>query len=110
MAREISATEAKAKLSALMEWTVANQDEVIIQSRGNPKAVIISYDAYEQYKDLQENARRKDALAKLEALAARIQARNQDLPTKDANALADRFTREVIAEMVDEGKVQYQQE
>ncbi len=110
MARMISATEAKAKLSALMEWAVSNQDEVIIQSRGNPKAVIISYDVYEQFKELQEQARRKEALSQLESLAARIQERNQDLTAEDADALADRFTREVIEEMVDEGKIQYQRE
>ncbi len=110
MTRMISATEAKAKLSSLMDWAVKNRDEVIVQSRGNPKAVIISYDAYEQYKELEEQARRKKALAQLEALATQIQARNQDLTAEDADALADRFTREVIAEMVSEGKIQYQSE
>ena len=52
MARMISATEAKAKLSALMDWAVKNKDEVIVQSRGAPKVAIISYDAYEQFKEL----------------------------------------------------------
>ena len=110
MARTISATEAKAKLSALIEWAVTNQDEVIVQSRGNPRAVIISYDAYEQFKSLQELARRKEALAELEALATKIQGRNQDLTEEGAEGLADQFTREVIDEMVREGKIKYQQD
>ena len=110
MARTISATEAKAKLSALINWAVKNQDEVIVQSRGNPKAVIISYDAYERFKALQEQARRKEALAQLELLAAKIQSRNQDLTEEAADELADQFTREAIEEMVRDGKVNYQQD
>ena len=110
MARTISATEAKAKLSSLIDWTVKNKDEVIVQSRGNPKAVIISYIAYEQFKELQEQARRKEALAQLEKLAAGLQARNKDLEGEPADKLAERFAREVIEEMVNEGKVQYQEE
>lgn len=109
MARTTSATEAKAKLSALMDWAVRNQDEVIIESRGNPKAVLVSYDAYEQFKELQEQARRKKALAQLEELAARIQARNQDLDEEKAAAIADQFTREVIEEMGQEGYIDAQE-
>lgn len=109
MTRTVSATEAKAKLSALMEWAVHNQDEVIIKSRGNPKAVIIAYDAYDEFKTLQEETKRKEAFAKLELLAAQIQARNQDLTKEEADALAHRFTRETIEEMVDEGKIRFKQ-
>ena len=108
MTRTISATEAKAKLSALINWAVNNRDEVVVESRGVPKAVILSYDAYEQFNELREEARRRELLAQLEELATRVQARNQDLTPKAAEELADRFTREVIAEMVAEGKLNYQ--
>ena len=96
MTRKISVTEAKAKLSALMDWVVKNKGEVIIQSRGKVKAAIISYEAYKQLIDLKEQARRKEALTQLEALATQIQGRNQDLTEETAVALADRFTREVV--------------
>jgi hypothetical protein len=46
-------------------------------------------------------------LARLEALAKSIQDKNQDLSEDEAAALADRFTREVIEEMIDEGKINY---
>ena len=47
-------------------------------------------------------------LARLEELAGRIGARNQDLTTEAAEALAEQFTREVINEMIAEGKIQYE--
>ena len=110
MSRTISATEAKAKLSALINWAIKNRDEVIVESHGNPKAVIISYAAYEQFKEFQEQERRKELLAQLETLAAEVQKRNRDLSEEEAEQLADRFTRETIEEMVDEGKINYQQD
>ena len=100
MTRKISVTETKAKLSALMDWVVKNKGEVIIQSRGKPKAAIISYEVYGQFKDLKERVRRKEALAQLEAMATRIQACNQDLTGEMATTLANRFTREVVLEMI----------
>ena len=110
MARTISATEAKAKLSALINWAIKNRDEIIVESRGDPKAVIISYASYEQFKALREQARRKELLGQLEALAAEVHQRNQDLSEEEANELADRFTREVIEEMAAEGKINYRQD
>ncbi len=109
MARTISATEAKAKLSSVIDWAVQNKDEVIVESRGNPKAVIMSYDAYTEFMALREQERRQAALAKLEQLAATVQARNKDLSQEDAEALADRFTREVISDMAKSGEVAYKQ-
>lgn len=110
MARTISATEAKAKLSALINWAIENKDEVVVESRGRPKAVIIPYEAYEQFNELREHERRRQLLAQLEELAAQVQARNQDLTAEAADELADRFSREVIEEMVEEGKINYQRD
>ena len=109
MARTISTSEAKAKLSAVINWAVENKDEVIVESRGNPRAVIIPFDDYEQYKEAKEQVRRRMLLTQLEKLANKIQSRNQDLTAGEADQLADRFTREVIEEMTDEGKITFQQ-
>lgn len=110
MARTISATEAKAKLSSWINWAIKNKDEVIVESRGRPKAVIIPYEAYEQFKELRGKARRRQLLAQLEELATQVQARNQDLTAEAAEELADRFSREVIEEMVEEGKINNQRD
>jgi prevent-host-death family protein len=107
MPKTISASEAKNSLGAVIEWAVENQDEVIVESRGKPKAVIMPFDDYEEYQQLREQARRRAVLARLEKLAEKTGARNQDLTAEAAEALADQFTREVINDMIAEGKVQY---
>ena len=62
MAKTVSVTEAKNQWSALLDWAVNNNDEVIIESRGKPKAFILSYAEYQQFLALREQARRKEVL------------------------------------------------
>ena len=87
MPKTISASEAKNSLGSVIEWAVENQDEVIVESRGKPKAVIMPFDDYEEYQQLREQARRRAVLARLEKLAETIGARNQDLTAETADAL-----------------------
>lgn len=107
MPRIITATEAKTHMGAILDWAVENDDEVIIQAHGQPKAVIISFAAYQKNRNQQEIMRRQAALARLEALAQRQGARNPDLDQAEAEALAERFGRDVFADMVAEGRIQY---
>ncbi len=60
-----------------------------------------------QDKTTQENTKQKEALAKLEMLVAKVQTRNQDITEEQAIELADKFTREVIAEMVEDGRIRF---
>ena len=108
MPRIISATEAKTQLGAMIEWTREHADEVIIESRGKPRAVLISYAEFEAMQRLREAERRRKALEQLEALAQRVAARNQDLTEEAADELADRFARDAFSDMVHEGKIQHQ--
>jgi len=87
---------------------VDNKDEVIVESRGQPKAVIMAFEEYQELMSLRQKLLRQRALAELEALRDKVQARNQDLDEQGAESLADRFTREVISDMVKEGKITYQ--
>ena len=107
MARTVTATEAKVRLGSIMKWISEKKEAIIIESRGQPTVVLIPFQEYEEIKALQEEERRRQALARLEALAERVGARNQDLSLKEAEELADRFTREVIEEMIEEGKLSY---
>jgi prevent-host-death family protein len=107
MARTISASEAKNRLGALIGWVLENRDEVIVESRGEPKVVLMPYGEYEEIQKIKEQVRRRQALAKLEKLRDRVRQRNEKLKEEEAQALADRFTREVVAEMIKEGKIQF---
>lgn len=107
MPRIVTATEAKTHMGAILDWAVEHDDEVIIQAHGQPKAVVISFAAYEKQRSQQEIMRRQTALARLEALAQRQDGRNPDLEQEEAEALAERFNQDVFAEMVAEGRIQY---
>lgn len=108
MPKTVSASEAKNRFGSMVEWAIKNQDEVIIQSYGEPRAVLVPFEAYQRVLELREQARRREALERLEQLRETIQARNRDLSGEEADALADRFTREVIGEMAPETQVFHQ--
>jgi prevent-host-death family protein len=108
MPRTVTASEAKNQLGSIVGWVLENQDEVIIKSHGEPKAVIMSFDEYEKMQMLKEQARRKEALERLRTLRESVRERNQDLTEEQAMEIADRFTREVIDEMAAEGKIKFE--
>jgi len=107
MPKTVSATEAKNRLGAIIGWVLQNKDEVIVESRGEPKVVVVPFSEYERLKGIREQVRRQEALAKLEKLREKVRARNQDLSGEEADALADRFSREIIEDMAREGKIKF---
>jgi prevent-host-death family protein len=109
MPKTISVSEAKNKLSAMLDWAVQNKDGVIVESRGQPKAVILPYAAYEAYLSMREKEKRRAAMKRMEELAVIVQAQNQDLSPDEAEQFADEISRESIERMVEEGKVIFKQ-
>jgi prevent-host-death family protein len=110
MPRRVSASEAKMRFGAIAEWAAESQDDVIVESHGQPKVVIISFEEYQRLVVLREEARRQDALQRLQALRDKVRARNPEMDEQQAASLAERFTREVVAELADEGKLRYQRQ
>ena len=110
MPRTVSASEAKTRFGTIADWAAEAQDDVIVESHGQPKVVIISFEEYQRVVVLREEARRRQALERLHRLRDRVSARNQDLDEEGAVAWADRVVREVVREMIDEGKIRYQEE
>ena len=108
MPKTVTATEAKTNFGAMMDWTVAEKEPIIVQSHGQPKAAIIGYDEYTQYAALKEKARRQQAIKDLEALRKEVSARNADLTEEEIYALADFVTGEAMNSLIATGKVQYE--
>lgn len=108
MPKTVSVSEAKNQLSAVMDWAVENSDEVVIESRGEPKVAILSYEEYQEFLALREQARRREALRQLEELAERMQVRNADLSAEEVEQLADEITSETMRRMEAEGKIKFQ--
>ena len=107
MPKTVSATEAKNRLGAIIGWVLQTKDEVIVESRGEPKVVVVPFSEYERLKGIREQVRRQEALAKLEKLRECVRSRNRDLSGEEADALADRFSREIIEDMAREGKIKF---
>ena len=108
MPRTISVSEAKNQLSAVLDWAVENDEEVVIESRGEPKVVILTYTEHQAFLAMREHARRREAFRELEELAEAIRLRNADLTPEEVEELADEISRETIQRMTDEGKVIFQ--
>ena len=107
MTLNVSTSEAKAKLSSFVQQVVGNREEVVIENRGAPQAVLISYGTYEQFSIWREQNRRQRALEELQELADSIQSGNQDLSESETDQMADRLSRDVINEMIADGKISY---
>lgn len=108
MARRVSASEAKNRLGSIIDWVTENQEEMIVENRGEPTAVIISIAEYQQMQELKEKARRSEALGQMRKLRDSVMARNRDLGAEEADSLADRFSREVVRDMAEDGKVRFE--
>ena len=108
MPKTVSVSEAKNKLSAMLQWAVEQGDEIVIESHGKPKAVILPYGEYEELLLFREKTRRRAALQQLEGLAARVQARNADLSQEEVEQLAEEISQETLQRMTEERKVRFQ--
>jgi len=64
--------------------------------------------AYEEWRALREGQRRGEAATRLRALRQQVLARNRDLSPAAADALADRFIRDIIDDLVDEGEIRFE--
>ena len=108
MPKTVSATEIQNRFGSIADWAVESEDEVIVESRGTPKVVIISYEAYRKLRQWREQARRQQVLRQIRELREEVRTRNQDLTESSADALADEIQGETIRRMTEEGKVQYE--
>lgn len=106
----MSSHEAKQQWGSVMKAASAPDDAVIVESHGKPKVAVISYDRFERLQEMEEQARRAWALEQLRLIEERIGDRNSDLTDEQIEALADRFSREFVEDLVAEGKVAFEPE
>ena len=109
MPRTVSASEAKTHFGSIVDWAVESNEDVVVESYGSPKAVIMSYEEYREVLRLREAARRQKALAQLRQLREEVRARNQDLDEQEARELASEISRKTIQRMAQEGQVTFEE-
>lgn len=110
MPKTISANEAKNRLGTWLGYVSEQNDEVIVESYGKPKAVIMSISEFKEVEELRDQKRRADALRDLRALREQVSERNRDLTEQQIEELANRFSREMIDDMAAEGKIVFERD
>lgn len=112
MPKAVSATEAKNRLGALLGYVVDQHDEVIVENQGKPRAVLMSFTAFEEVEALRADKRRAEALANLRRLEQRIADHNRDsdLTEEEAQALADGISHEIVDDLAARGVVTFERD
>lgn len=112
MPRTISSNEAKQRWGAVLGYVSDQDDEVIVESHGKPKAVVMSIAAYDELLALREQKRRADALARLRRLNKRIAERNKGTTETEEEtiAFAVQLSRELIDDMAARGDIAFERD
>ncbi len=107
--RTVSSNEAKQHWGAMMK-AVTEGEDVIVESHGKPKAVVISPEAFEELRRARERQRREEAIKWLEDFEASYDGRNDDLTQEQIDELANRAAHEIFDELAAEGKLRFERD
>jgi prevent-host-death family protein len=110
MSKTISSNDAKNRLGTWIALVNDTDEEVIIERHGKPKAVIMSFESFEEVQQLREKQRREKLLSQLRALRDEVRAQNLDLTQEEAEELANRMSRDMIDHMAETGKVRFERD
>jgi prevent-host-death family protein len=106
--KSMSSNEVKQRWGSVMSTVDVPEDAVIVESHGKPKAAVISFERFEKLRELERKDQRDRAMQTLREIEARYEGRNDDLTAEQIEALADRFSREFVEELVAEGKIVFE--
>lgn len=95
MVKTVSADEVLNQLDSVLGYVSDQGDEVIVESHGEPKAVIMSLTAYDDVKAMREERRRAELLEDFHRLNDRIAAHQHDLSEDEAIELSVEISREI---------------
>lgn len=110
MPKTISANEAKNRLGAWIGYVNDQDDEVIVERHGKPRAVIMSIEAFEEVQELRQKQRREEAVKRLRAIREEVSARNRDLTEQQAEEIANQMSRDMIDHMAATGKLVFERD
>jgi prevent-host-death family protein len=104
--RTVSSNEAKQHWGAMMK-AVNEGEDVIVESHGKPKAVVISPEAFEELRQAREQQRQDQAMRLLNEIEASYDGRNDDLTDEQIEELANRASHDIFDELAAEGKLRF---
>ena len=107
--KTISVSDGRKQFSSVINWAEQNQDDVIVQSRGQSKVVIIPFVDYALLQEARERTRKREAIEELRAIAQRIRVANPDITANEADRIGKDVTREAIENLVKKGEVIFEE-
>ena len=90
----VSATEAKNRLGSYLKAAAQHGDAIVIESRNEPAAVLVSYSEYQLLLKAQEELAENAFLDRFDRIMAEQAERNRDLTPEEADEMAIRAVRE----------------
>lgn len=99
MTINVSSSEARKRLGRFLNLASEENEDVVIEVRGEPTAVIVSYSQYEQMAREREDEKRKVALRLLRNARARVQENMGGVSREEAYRMAG-FGENAIKEII----------
>jgi prevent-host-death family protein len=103
--RTMSSNEAKQNWGQVMAIADEPGTAIVVESHGKPRVAIIPVEDLETFRQLQQAARREQAMRALREIEAAYDGRNDDLTEEEINDLAVRAIREVREELATERRL-----
>ena len=97
MTASVQATDLRRRVREVLDQVRREQEPIIVRTYGTPQAVLIPYEAFEEYQAWQAHRRERAAwLTELQAIANEVSARVA-LPEDEAGGLIAEAIRETRA-------------
>lgn len=99
MTINVSSSEARQRLGRFLNLASEENEDVVIEVRGEPTAVIVSYSQYEQMARDREDDKRSEALRLLQNARSRVQEKMVGVSREEAYRMAG-FGENAIKEVI----------
>ena len=113
MSTPVSTTDLTPRFDSVLRRIEAG-DEVIVEGDGHPRAVILSFAAFQEVQAMRERQRRQDAVGRLhrleEEIAAHNAIHNQHLTEEQAIAFAVEVGHEIVDDMAARGVLVFERD
>lgn len=106
----VTATDAKNNLGALLGRVAEGGEAVIVERQGKPRAAIISIEEYRQLRGLQNEERRREAVATIRRIRDEISERFKDLSDEEIESIAQDVRSDVTRGLFEKGSIKYSAE
>ena len=100
MTKTVSATEAKNTFGAILKHLETTNEDVIIENRGVPTAVVVSIDRFREIEEIEERAKRQRTLEEFRKLRAEIARQNEDMSPEEAQEFAKQLSNEIMDNVI----------